>query len=46
MGANGEAKDCIVKGCVSKFEPQMLDAGLLNTRLNEWVGIFQRLPSG
>lgn len=46
MRGNGEAKDCIVKGCVSKFGPQMLDAGLLNTRMDEWVGIFQRLPPG
>jgi hypothetical protein len=31
-------------GCVSKFESKILDAGLLNTRMGEWVGIFQRLP--
>jgi hypothetical protein len=40
VGGNGENKGCIVKGCVSKIEPQMLDAGLLNTRMDEWVGIL------
>jgi hypothetical protein len=33
----------VVKGCVSKFESKILDAGLLNTQMDEWVGIFQRL---